>query len=268
MFRIEDPENPLEPLCSIAAEAPSQLAHDDKFGLLVGAWFDTDKAKIPTEDGNKTLEFGISSALLVVDTCKNSNLPINPRYERTAYRVSYSLSESKETSRSGGADGEIGFETPKLKFFAAKAKAGGEYKRAVAEQQAGAGEFIREYKDVWQSGQKSWRLAAVEPDNEDAILSGKALGDDPLCDIETPHGEAEVTVSLIVPFSDIWVKPERTLKATGTLDTDEENRTALYRALCARALKKRGHKADPDDPDSQVILARAKLSRTKTEDQT
>ncbi|MDJ0686719.1 MAG: hypothetical protein QNJ84_18705 [Alphaproteobacteria bacterium] len=281
MFTIHDPENPVEALASIMVEAMTQFQHVDRFGLSVGAWFNKVQEEIPTPSGVKMMEFGLASAHIEVET-RVGGIPLNPRYERIVYSKNYSSTERSESEKSGNTAGGVDGETPPwLRHLTLQAKASGQWRQAVSEEQVGEGAFVRHYKDVWQVSIRCWGLAAVVLNEDRPALQERMIGDDPLCDVTFDDGAADVTVSLIVTRPDIWVAGEKRTLMGGLFNTDTANRDAVFRALFAKALERRAaaiglvsedaneveSSDDGADFHGRLVLARARLTRAKPEEE-
>ena len=133
-------------------------------------------------------------------------------------------------------------------------------KNAKSQKDLGESEYETTYKRVWEASIDHWRIAALNPGGEDPVLMGKELGEEPLCFIRTPTGKAEVSVSIVVPFADLWLETDARSKTANSPEADS-NRSAICRAVLAKRLSKRSHRPDPDDPSGEVILARARLTR-------
>lgn len=266
-FSIDKPEYVDEDLCSVGAESTPQLAKPEEFGLFVSAFFGKKTENIELKDGTTVrLTYGISSAKLRVDTCDKSRVPFTSRYEEVAYKVTYKETTTNENAKGAEAGGNVAVSMPiKIPFIEAKAKAGGDWKSAITREAVGESEYVTSYKSVWKAGVDHWRIAATVPAGQEPVLEGDKLGKEPLCIVETPDGTAEVTVSLIVPFADVWLEVDSSKTLTPNPERDS-NRSAVARALFAKRLKQRGHKTDPDAPDGEVILARSRMIRLPKED--
>jgi len=254
-----------EDLCSIEIEAPSQLVQPNQFDVLAAAYFGTLTDEVKTKDGPCRITFGISAAKLVVETCDNSRIKIEGRYEKSAYTMSYSQKSNEDSSTTTEAGGAAGFQTPSaLKWFEARAKAGGDYSKAVTVNAIGEAQYEKTFMRVWPAGIRHWRFLALNPPGEDPVLQSNELEDQPLCTVESPKGIAEVTASIVISFGDLWLDINKRDDRAESLE-DAANRNAVAKAVYARRMDKRNNRADPLNPDSEVILARAKLVRLADE---
>ena len=259
---IRPPEYQDENLCSISIEVPTQARRSEDFPLLASAWFGTQSKQIQTMDGPRQITYGIQSAKLVVDTCNTSRIANRGRYKRIEYTFTFTEKTNEETDKSGGGGGGVALQTPQsLKWLEAKAKASGEYNKAVSVVREGETERKKHYYSVWDASIKHWCIAALDAQGDKPVLVGNELGDEPLCYIETPQGTAVVTARIMVTFGDLWLDIAASDKKSESRE-DAANRRAVANLLYAERMEKRSNKADPEQDESEMMMARAQLSVT------
>ena len=269
-------EAAVDDLCSLDLEAPSQLRTDEGFGLLVGAWFDVKTESFKVDGGERLLSYGLRSAKVTVETCDQTKIGIQGRHEKIVHTESVETKVTEGQTKQGEAGGVLGFATPKFwRSIEVRASGGGEWKRAVTREKNVDGSYERVYRSVWNAGQKYWRLAGIEPDNDTGVLSRNMLGDEPLCQIQFQNanlGQAEVHVSIDSHLRDVWVELAPVEGASKEQKQSDKNRSAVCSAIFAKALNSKGlrktKERTPDNPTFEVTLAQATLTLDRGPEET
>lgn len=257
MFDRTGPENPLETLCSIDAEVPAQTQRDGMFSLLVGAWFGSHDFRV--YGTSRELSITLRSARLTV-TCAKGRIPISPRHERIVHRRSVKVESAAESARGANAGAALsGQLPPDLGGIAAKATLGGDWSSSVSRKETGTGEYQVEFRDFWSASANSWRFLGLDAAGNVGALSGRKLGDDILCDVETANGEADVVLSLVIEPADVVVRETGKDRQRDLSGESGANRSAVLGLLCAKAL--RGAQPQPRPVrDGPFALARVGIT--------
>ncbi len=241
-------------LCSVELHAPQQEQRQDGFSLFAVLNFDIKTQENAVSGAIGTIRYGFHAAELRLELKQCEMGPLD-RYSRNLPTREIKTERYRENAKEGGVEGLVKAGIPK--FFALLSVGG----KASASRHSVVKTVVTETDTikidcavVSRHGQY-WRIYGTE--NEEGVLFGQLLGDEPMCRIvHESGGQARVDAAVHVDLRDLWLTLEQEKQDEAAVDI---NRKAVCGALIAKSLRPRGRIVDGAVNRGEVRLATAGL---------
>ncbi|MGB0507967.1 MAG: hypothetical protein ACPGGK_17405 [Pikeienuella sp.] len=262
-FKTEQPVYLNKRLCSVEIFTPTQIVHPDKqFDFLASAWFGVVREEIPTADGPRSLTFGLHAAMLTVETCDDSQMRREGRYQSQPLTLVYESLRDEIKERQREASGGGGFSVPLLNFFKAEGSAKVSAANNATDAEKRHQNTTFDVYEVETTSPDEWTIQAINPARPAPYLKGGELKEVTLCTIDSPIGRAEVTASISFAARDLWL--DVSAGAGRAPMEDEANQNAVLGVLVAKASEQ--NRADvlcEDTNEERLTIAQSTLRRVQ-----
>lgn len=233
-------------VCSVELHAPRQMYKSDSFALFATVAFDVKREDFVIENKRKNIRFGFHSAELWVFT-ENCRKAPQGRYYEDMPPIKVKSEAVKTSVREGAVEAGLAASIPAFgKFLSGKFGLGGKLSQGMTQKVVESGE-TEIVCSVVQRHNDYWRMFGYK--NQEGLLVGQIVGDEPLCDIDDGGEGGVISASLRVDLLDLFVEVE------GGSDPAGANRNAVCAALIGKRLKRRGEVVDTEAGTGVIALA-------------